>query len=154
MRDEVEYSMITENKHLQSYCSEPLSHIENYEKACSDTDNLWQLHHKMEIQSGKLVSRASLIQSGLYYNRPASELIFLRRDQHVSLHSGVMDRGYCRKPVEMTRLSDGFVKKFSSASSAALWLRENNYPLAYQRNISRVCRGVKKSAYGAKWRFV
>ena len=41
----------------------------------------------LEIQGDNIFSISDLIDMDLYYNRPASELIFLSRKEHTSLHS-------------------------------------------------------------------
>ena len=75
-------------KTLQSkhYCSEPLNMIENYDIAVNDNKNFYELHHRLEIQGNKFLSHKDLIEQNLYYNRPASELIFLTRSEHRKLH--------------------------------------------------------------------
>jgi hypothetical protein len=71
------------------YCCEDISLIENYDKAISDNTQSWRCHHRLEIQDdGKIIYTAKQLQDmGLYYNRPASELIFLTLSEHNSLHA-------------------------------------------------------------------
>ena len=73
--------MINE-KNVKSYCKEDISLIENYDKAVSDTTQLWHCHHRRET----IFSRKDLIEIGEYYNRPACELIFLTPFEHIRLH--------------------------------------------------------------------
>ena len=71
----------------KSYCSEPLDKIEHYEEALAEDFAGWCIHHRLEIQpDGTRVSAQELKDKGLYYNRPASELVFMRREEHISLH--------------------------------------------------------------------
>lgn len=66
--------------------------IENYYEAQKDDFNGWEIHHRMELRAtGAVVdsSKQELINWGLYYNRPANELIFLKKEEHVKLHKGV-----------------------------------------------------------------
>ena len=71
----------------KKYCCEDISLIENYNEAINDSKNKWELHHRFEIQNGKLVyTKKDLIDLNLYWNRPASELIFLARKEHKALH--------------------------------------------------------------------
>ena len=65
------------------YCGEDISLIENYDKANKDLLEVWDLHHRKENEG---YSRQELIAMGLYYGRPANELIFLTHAEHVSLH--------------------------------------------------------------------
>ena len=153
MRDEVEYNMISEDRHTKRFCSEPLSHIENYEVASSDSEHMWECHHRAEILPCGRYSIKELKACGMYFNRPASELIFLRHDVHRSLHhKGEFNKSYCSKPVEMTRLSDGYTREFPSMREAARWLRENGYPKADKAHIHGALKKNQHSC-GAKWRF-
>ena len=67
---------------VKKFCNGDISLIENYDKAISDSTQTWQCHHRRET----LVSRKELIENGEYYNRPASELIFLTKSEHNALH--------------------------------------------------------------------
>lgn len=69
-------------KDAYRYCSEDLSFIENYDKATVDIYEIWEMHHRLE----ESYTRKELIKMGLYYNRPANELIFLTREEHNKLH--------------------------------------------------------------------
>ena len=66
----------------QGYCKDDISLIENYDKAFSDTTQMWHCHHRRET----IYSRSGLIEIGEYYNRPACELIFLTPFEHHRLH--------------------------------------------------------------------
>ena len=70
------------------YCCEDISKIENYDKMLSDTSQVWDCHHRLEIMpwSGKQVGIEYLKEQNLYYDRPASELIFLTHSEHCKLH--------------------------------------------------------------------
>ena len=64
--------------------------IENYTEAISDTSEMWACHHRME----EVFTSKELIRAGWYYDRKASELIFIRQSEHngnPELHIG------CRK---------------------------------------------------------
>ena len=66
--------------------------IENYEAAKADDFKGWHCHHRLETHTSdgkkRLVNltRDELIEMDMYYNRPASELIFLKASDHISLH--------------------------------------------------------------------
>lgn len=74
--------MINENVYL--YCCDDISLIENYDKALNDNTQTYICHHRLEIDLK--MSHKELIKIDKYYNRPASELIFLTRQEHNSLH--------------------------------------------------------------------
>lgn len=84
--------MISEAK-VKKYCSEDLSKIENYEQAVNDKTQTWDCHHRLEIQGQFRNSTALLKKCGLYYNVPASQLIFLTHDEHAKLHR-LGEKGY------------------------------------------------------------
>lgn len=70
----------------KQYCCEDISLIENYDKAMNDKSNtVWICHHRKEIELNKTPDE--LKEIGLYFNRPACELIFLTRSEHLSLHN-------------------------------------------------------------------
>ena len=78
--------MINE-KNVKMFCCEDISRIENYDLAITDMNKTWHCHHRLEVgANGEVVSREQLNRCGLYYNRPASELIFLTCLEHVRLH--------------------------------------------------------------------
>ena len=77
--------MINE-EYAKTYCCEDLRLIENYELAINDHTQTWECHHRREIFPCGRFSRDDLKKFGLYYNRPASELIFLTPTAHRQLH--------------------------------------------------------------------
>jgi len=72
-------------KHINKYCNGDISQIENYEQAINDTTQTWDCHHRLETDLN--LSQQELKDKDLYYNRPASELIFLTHSEHASLHN-------------------------------------------------------------------
>ena len=72
-------------KGIKSFCKEDISLIENYEKAIQSNE-VWDCHHRLEIQGNKRYTRRQLIEMNLYYDRPACELIFLTHSEHTRLH--------------------------------------------------------------------
>lgn len=76
------------------YCKDSLTQIENYDLAKADNFQGWAIHHKLETfnrdgsQLETFVSRMDLIKAKLYYNRPASELMFIKNAAHRCLHGG------------------------------------------------------------------
>lgn len=78
-------------KYYKRYCSD-IENIENFEKAKADNFKWWQLHHRLETHTSDGIRRevditaAELIALGMYYNRPASELVFMTTKEHRQLH--------------------------------------------------------------------
>ena len=73
------------SKSVYKYCCEDISLIENYQEALL-SDDWYDCHHRLEITQDKIQSAQQLIDQNLYFNRPASELIFLRHNEHIELH--------------------------------------------------------------------
>ena len=67
---------------IAKYCSDDISKIENYEQAVKDNTQIWDCHHRRET----IYDREGLIEIGEYYNRPAEELIFLTKLEHMRVH--------------------------------------------------------------------
>ena len=73
-------------KYAKNFCCEDLSLIENYDKAIADMTQTWHCHHRGEISPCGRFSVSDLKKFELYFNRPASELIFLTHSEHRRLH--------------------------------------------------------------------
>ena len=90
----------------KQYCKD-FENIENYEKAKADDFKNWEVHHRLETHNSDGerrevdITRRELLALDMYYNRPSSELIFLTRSEHKSLH----------KPSEETKKKMGEAKK-------------------------------------------
>ena len=73
------------------YCKD-YENIENYDKALADNFKGWVCHHRLGTWTSdgerRLVDiTAEELQAlDMYYNRPSSELIFLRKGEHQILH--------------------------------------------------------------------
>ena len=76
------------------YCSEDISLIENYQQAISDEEKMWEIHHRSECdENGRtLFTHKQLIEMGLYFKRPASELVFVTRAMHWKLHREIYEK--------------------------------------------------------------
>lgn len=119
--------MINERQ-AKKYCYEP-EQIENYDKAMSDTEHVWHCHHRLEVQGQFRNSLKLLKRCGMYYNRPASELIFLTREEHSLLHN------------KGKKLSEEHKKKISEAKMGKKHSAET------KRKLSEAQKG-KKNALG------
>lgn len=72
---------------VRKYCKDDISLIENYYEA-DKSEEVYHCHHKREIDSnGNETSIEELKNAGLYYNRPAYELIFLTTKEHHYMHN-------------------------------------------------------------------
>lgn len=77
--------------YLKKYCDD-YENIENYEAAKKDNFVGWQCHHRLETHNSDGerrevdISAAELQALGMYYNRPANELILMKIKDHRLLH--------------------------------------------------------------------
>lgn len=73
---------------LHTYCKDDITKIENYELAKADNFKGWEIHHRLEITADgeHAYTKDELVSMNMYYNRPYSELIFLTRSAHRTLH--------------------------------------------------------------------
>ena len=166
--------MISES--YKKYCCEDQSLIENYDKAISDTTQIWHCHHRGEVLPCGRFSPNDLNKFGLYFNRPAAELIFLTQTEHNRLHFKGVPRGpmseATKKAIsetlkghsvgEVTKksISEARSKKVLQLTKAGEFIRE--WPSAMeashrlgiaQPSICICCLGKRKSASGFVWRY-
>lgn len=90
--------MIGRNSHATDYCKENLNFVEGYREALKSEEE-YVCHHRLETHiwdsanciwvkrnKGEALTSSQLKELNLYFNRPADELIFMRRKEHNSLH--------------------------------------------------------------------
>ena len=93
---------------FERYCKN-YENIENYDKAKKDNFKGWECHHRLETHTSdgerRLVdiTKKELIALGMYYNRPAEELIFLTIKEHHAFKIGENNPMYGKKHSEETR---------------------------------------------------
>ena len=77
---------------VKQMCREgEIEKIENYEQAMADKEHTWVCHHRLELtMDGEFANyRKDLIRMGMYWNRPAFELIFMTKSDHMRMHAHV-----------------------------------------------------------------
>ena len=155
--------------YAKSYCSDDISLIENYDKAIADTTQTWDCHHRGEILPCGRFSRDDLKKFGLYFNRPAAELIFLTQTAHLQLHyKGVpfsedhkkalseAHKGHSVSEEHRAKLSKKILQFTKSGEFIKEWpsLREASRQLKINcGNICGCCNGKLKSAGGYVWKY-
>lgn len=75
--------MISRGTSVNRYCSDPIENIDRYQEAISSKE-LYVIHHKKEDDG---YSKKELIEMGLYYYRPSSELVFMEMSEHRRHHT-------------------------------------------------------------------
>lgn len=125
------------------YCLDP-ENIENFEKALADNFKNWCVHHRLETWNSdgerRLVdiTPAELKALGMYYNRPASELIYLTISEHSALHSeGKHNAMYGKRHSEEAK------KKMSCS-----WDYNKHLTEEIKERMSEAKKGEKNSFYG------
>lgn len=131
--------MIARIARIKAYCCEDISQIENYEKAVNDKTQMWVCHHRNEITMK--ARRSTLKRLNLYYNRPASELIFLTNSEHSALHAEPQNHPMY-KEVDPKRLREVYYNRKLKTDQVAIEL-----------GISRNCLYVKLRQYKIPTRF-
>ncbi len=72
----------------KKFCKDSIHLIENFENAKNDPINTWVLHHRLELTMDDDFAHSAeeLKRLGMYFNRPAFELIFLTKNEHMRKH--------------------------------------------------------------------
>ena len=142
--------MISE-KCAKRLCSEEISLIENYHQAIADQTKMWDIHHRKECdENGRtLFFKKQLIDMGLYFKRPASELIFVTRSMHLKLHREMCEKGGKKGSIPILQFakSGEFMKEWPSLSEA-----ERQLGISHS-HISACLKGRLKSTGGFVWRY-
>ena len=125
--------------YFQNYCKD-YENIENYEKAKADNFRCWQCHHRLETHNSdgerRLVniSTAELKALGMYYNRPASELIFMTMYEHRRLH------------MKGEKLSEETKKKLSEAhKDQTPWNKGKKLSEEHKKKMAEANKGKHRS---------
>ena len=124
------------------YCKD-YENIENYDKAKADDFKNWEVHHRLETHNSDGerrevdISMEELKALNMYYNRPASELIFLTIYEHSRLH------------MKGKHLSGETRKKIGAASKGKpAWNKGKKMSEEFCRKDSESHKGEKNSFYG------
>ena len=149
--------MINE-KCAKTFCCEDLSLIENYDIAVADTTQTWDCHHRGEVLPCGRFSRDDLKKFGLYYKRPASELIFLTKAEHTRMHFKGVLRG---QPSEAHKkaLSEAHKgKRHSEATKKAIGeahlgitLSEEHKKAIVKANSKKILQFTKSGEFIKEW---
>ena len=105
---------------FKRYCKD-YEKIENYQKAKKDDFKGWHCHHRLETHNSdgerRLVdiSHKELKALGMYYNRPAEELIFLPASEHNAYGKGKHRSVETRRKMSKPRSEEARRKMSESA---------------------------------------
>ena len=131
---------------FERYCKD-YKNIENYEKAAADDFKGWHCHHRLETHTSdgerRLVdiSMDELKALGMYYNRPAEELIFLTSREHNTFNKGRPGPNKGKKFSEEARRKMAEAKKGKPSPRKGKKLSEET-----KKKLSESHKGKKMSA--------
>ena len=131
---------------IKKYCSEYPSLIENYELAINDHTQTWEIHHRGEILPCGRYTPKDLIKFGLYYSRPASELIFLTKAAHTRLHNnGVPKSEATKKAMSKARKGVPLSEEHKKALSDSLkGIPRGPLSEAHKKALSDSLKGIPR----------
>ena len=134
-----------ELKYYKRYCKD-IENVENYEKAKAGDFKGWHCHHRLETHTSDGIRRevdilaAELKALGMYYNRPASELIFLTIREHNAFNKGRPGPNKGKKFSEETRRKMAEAKKGKPSNKKGKKLSEET-----KKKLSESHKGKPKS---------
>ena len=141
---------------FKRYCKD-YENIENYEKAKKDDFIGWHCHHRLETHNSdgerRLVdiSYKELKALGMYYNRPAEELIFLTESEHNAYNKGKPKSDETRRKMKGNKNALGYKhseevkKKMSEARKGKKRSEET------KKKISETHKGKNIWTRGRHW---
>ena len=125
------------------YCKD-YENIENYDKAKVDNFVGWDCHHRLETHTpdGKRrdvdITADELKALDMYYNRPSSELIFIKHGEHQFLHH----KGRCLSEEHKKKLSEAKKGKYAGEKNPMYGKKHSE---EVRNKISRAHKGKKMS---------
>ena len=142
----------------KKFCCEDTSLIENYDKAVADTTQTWDCHHRGEILPCGRFSPNDLNKFGLYFNRPAAELIFLTKAEHTRLHfkgvpSGPFSEDHKKALSEAHKgiPRSEATKKAMSEAHLGITLSEEHKKAIVKANSKKVLQFTKSGEFIKEW---
>ena len=110
----------------------------------------WCIHHRLEIQAdGTKMSLQELKDNGLYYNRPAEELVFMKVGEHMKLHNlgkhlSAEHRKKMSEALKGKQFSAEHRKKLSEALSG------ENHPMYGKHHSAKTLQKMSEAHSGEK----
>ena len=137
---------------FEAYCKN-YQDIENYDKAKADNFIGWCCHHRLETWTSdgerRLVdiSAAELKALNMYYNRPSSELIFMKHCEHSILHN----KGRCLSEEHKKKLSEARKDRYTGENNPMYGKKHSDETLRKMREAKKnMSEETKKKIREAK----
>lgn len=124
--------------YFENYCKD-YENIENYEKAKKDNFKGWHCHHRLETHTSDGerrpvdITQKELKALRMYYDRPASELIFLTSREH-----NAFKKGKCHTEEAKKKMSE-------------VWNYDKHFTEEAKRKMSEAKKGKPSNTKGAHW---
>lgn len=125
------------------YFCKDIKNVENYDKALADNFRCWELHHRLETHNSDGEKRSvditqkELIALGMYYNRPATELVFLTKSEHRTLHHKNKQYRYGKHHTEEAKKKIGEAKK-----GTIPWCKGKHLTNEIKNKLSEAAKGM------------
>ena len=151
----------------KQYCKD-YENIENYQKAKKDNFKGWECHHRLEThtpEGGRRevdITAAKLKALGMYYNRPAEELIFLTTSEHNAFRKGKKASEEAKKKISEgnkgKKLSEETKKKMSEAKKGntyakgkPAWNKGKQLSEEHKKKLREAKKGKNIWTKGMRW---
>ena len=139
---------------IERFCKD-YENIENYDKAKVDNFKGWDCHHRLETWTSDGERRqiditvAELKALGMYYNRPSSELIFMKHGEHTALRKVSLETRNKLSDIGKN-ISEETRKKLSMASKGHPVSEETRNKIGAANKGNTYAKG-NKSTKGMCW---
>lgn len=132
---------------VKLYCREDISLIENYEEAINSSEK-WECHHKLGLNK----SKQELISMNLYYDRPASELMFIKQGEHRALHNSILKLGNIPWNKGKTDIYSVETRnKMGAKKGSVPWMKGKHHSEEAKRKLSEAHNGLTSPTKGKKY---
>ena len=141
---------------FKKYCKD-FEKIENYQKAKKDNFVGWHCHHRLETHTpdGKRrevdIPMEELKALGMYYNRPAEELIFLAESEHNAYNRGKRRSEETRRRMSEARRKMSKPKSEETRRKMAEAHKGKPKSEEHKKKLSESAKGKNTWIKGRRW---
>ena len=139
---------------FEKYCKN-YENIENYEKAAADNFVGWECHHRLETHTSDGerrpvdITQAELLALGMYYHRPAEELIFLTTREHNAFNKGKPKSDETRK--RMSEAGKGKPKSEEARKKMREAKKGEKHPMYGRHHSEETRKKWSEARKGMRW---
>ena len=142
--------------YFKHYCKD-YEKIENYQKAKKDNFVGWHCHHRLETHNSDGIRREvdipmeELKALGMYYNRPAEELIFLTESEHNAYNKGKKRSDETRKRMSEARRRMPMPKSEETRRRMSEAHKGKTKSEEHKKKLSESAKGKNTWIKGRRW---